>query len=100
MRIRFEAKRLFLNDRGLDNYAKNLAYGILKYHPKIDCHLYTPRKSNNYIDQEFINPNNVSIHKPQGEVASSSKSEWRSLTLGSISSKDNLNILKVFHRSS
>ena len=92
MRIGFEAKRLFLNDRGLGNYARNLVYGLLKYHPENDYHLYTPKESNNYINSEFINSNNVTIHKPQGIIDSLSKSAWRSLKLGSISSKDNLNI--------
>ena len=94
MRIGFEAKRLFLNDRGLGNYARNLVYGLLKYHPENNYHLYTPKFSDAYINSKFINPNKVSIHTPQGIIASLSKSAWRSLKLGSVSAQDNLD---VFH---
>ena len=50
MRIGFEAKRLFLNDRGLGNYARNLLYGLVKYKPEHEYHLYTHKFLNIYMD--------------------------------------------------
>lgn len=94
MRIGFEAKRLFLNDRGLGNYARNLVNGLIKYHPENDYHLYTPKFSDDYLKSSFISNENIFIHQPTGLLGKLSKSAWRSLSLGSIASKDELN---VFH---
>lgn len=94
MRIGFEAKRLFLNDRGLGNYARNLLYGLIKYHPEHEYHLYTPKLSDKFVDNEFIDHENIFIHKPKGILESISKSAWRSLNLGKIAFKENLD---VFH---
>ena len=94
MRIGFEAKRLFLNDRGLGNYARNLLYGLIKYHPDNDYHLYTTKYSQQYINKSLINPDHVTVHTPKGVLGTLSKSAWRSLQLGKESAKDNLD---VFH---
>ena len=94
MRIGFEAKRLFLNDRGLGNYARNLLYGLIKYSPENDYHLYTTQYSEQHINEKFINPEQVTIHTPKGLLGAISKSAWRSLQLGKASAKDNLD---VFH---
>lgn len=94
MRIGFEAKRLFLNDRGLGNYARNLLYGLIKYQSSNEYHLYTPKYSNNLIQKGFLNSDKVFIHEPNGLLAKISKSAWRSLSLGKVALKDNLD---VFH---
>ncbi|VAW28105.1 Mannosyltransferase [hydrothermal vent metagenome] len=94
MRIGFEAKRLFLNDRGLGNYARNLLYGLLKYAPNHNYHLFTPQYSDKHINQEYINSKCVTIHKPSGLLGAISKSAWRSLGMG----KDiKRNKIDVFH---
>ena len=92
MRIGFEAKRLFLNDRGLGNYARNLLYGLIKYKPEHDYHLYTPRFSEDYIDSYLINSTTVTTHQPKGLLSTVSKSAWRSLQLGKSAQRDNLDI--------
>lgn len=94
MRIGFEAKRLFLNDRGLGNYARNLLYGLIKYHPDNDYHLYTTKYSNQHINKSLINSANINVHTPNGFLGALSKGAWRSLQLGKAASKDNLD---VFH---
>ncbi len=94
MRIGFEAKRLFLNDRGLGNYARNLLYGLIKYAPENDYHLFTPEFSNKYINEEYINPNNTTIHTPSGFLGAISKGAWRSLGMGKDIKKNNID---VFH---
>lgn len=94
MQIGFDAKRLFLNDRGLGNYARNLLYGLLKYHPQHEYHLYTPKYSDKYINNGFINTDSVAIHEPTGLLGTISKSAWRSMQLGKVSNKNNI---EVFH---
>jgi glycosyltransferase involved in cell wall biosynthesis len=94
MRIGFEAKRLFLNDRGLGNYARNLLYGLIKYKPEHQYHLYTPKFSNDFLNSELINESTVEVHEPSGLIGKISKSAWRSFQLGSVSLKENLD---VFH---
>lgn len=93
MRIGLEAKRLFLNDRGLGNYARNLLQGLVRYYHDNSYHLYTTKAPTTYFD-----PNNYSgkliIHQPEGWWQNATKSAWRSLNLGKVSSKDNLD---VFH---
>jgi len=94
MRIGFEAKRLFLNDRGLGNYARNLLYGLIKYHPDNDYHLYTTKYTEQYINPSLINSDHTMVHTPDGLLGALSKSAWRSLQLGKVSSKHGLD---VFH---
>ncbi len=94
MRIGFEAKRLFLNDRGLGNYARNLLYGLVKYAPTNDYHLFTPQISDKHINSKFINSDTVSVHTPTGLLGTLSKSAWRSFALGKDIKK---NKIDIFH---
>ncbi len=94
MRIGFEAKRLFLNDRGLGNYARNLLYGLVKYTSGHHYHLFTPNYSDKYINPELINTETLSIHTPTGLLGAISKSAWRSLGMGKDIKK---NKIDVFH---
>ena len=84
MRIGFEAKRLFLNNRGLGNYARNLLYGFEKYHPNNDYFLYTPKISNEYASPTLFNSTNIHVRQPHG-LAKSLSSYWRSYRLGNAS---------------
>jgi len=93
MRIGFDAKRLFLNNRGLGNYARNLLYGLEKFYPSNDYFLYTPRISNEYVSPALLNCNNVHVETPLG-IAKHISSHWRSYKLGSAASQ---NKLEVFH---
>lgn len=94
MQIGFEAKRLFLNDRGLGNYARNLLYGLTKYYPENFYHLYSPNVSNKLVDQRLLNLENVVVHQPDGYINKLTSSTWRSVRLGKIASK---NKLDIFH---
>ena len=91
MRIGFDAKRLFLNNRGLGNYARNLLYGLVKYHVDNEFYLYTPRVSNEYVSPGLLNSNNVHTRTPSG-VGNFFRNYWRSVNLGSNSKNDNLDI--------
>ena len=91
MRIGFEAKRLFLNNRGLGNYARNLLYGLEKYYTDNDYFLYSPQISNEFVSPVLLNSENIHVKMPQG-LAKQASSYWRSYKLGSVSQKDDLNI--------
>ena len=91
MRIGFEAKRLFLNNRGLGNYARNLLYGLEKYYPSNDYFLYTPQISNEYVSHSLLNSENINLRTPQG-FSKRISGYWRSYMLGINSQKDHLNI--------
>lgn len=83
MRIGFEAKRLFLNDRGLGNYARNLLQGLVSYAPDNDLFLFTPKKNTKLAPEKITNHPKVKIITPGGVLGAISKSAWRSLRLGS-----------------
>ena len=82
MRIGFDAKRLFLNNRGLGNYARNLLYGLEKFYPTNEYYLFTPQISNEYVSPALLNSNNVHVNTPSG-LARKASSFWRSYRLGS-----------------
>jgi glycosyltransferase involved in cell wall biosynthesis len=91
VRVGFDAKRLFLNNRGLGNYARNLLYGLEKYHPANAYYLYTPRSSNEYVSPTLLNSENVYVRTPEG-IAKRAGSLWRSFGLGFTTQPDNLDI--------
>ena len=93
MRIGFDAKRLFLNNRGLGSYARNLLYGLQRYGSNNNYHLYTPEIKNEHVSPSLLNSENVTVHLPGG-IGKLSSSLWRSGFLGSAANKDGL---EVFH---
>lgn len=93
MQIGFDAKRLFLNNRGLGSYARNLLYALAKYAPENGYHLFTPEVKNEYVSPSLVNSDNVKVHLPSG-LGTLSSSIWRSGFLGSASQNMNLD---VFH---
>lgn len=93
MRIGYDAKRLFLNNRGLGNYSRNLLYGLVKYHSENHYVLFTPRLSNEYVSPVLLNSDNVQVKSPGG-LAQVASSYWRSGRLGSQAKKEKI---EVFH---
>lgn len=93
MQIGFDAKRLFLNNRGLGSYARNLLYALQRYAPENTYHLYTPEVKNEYVSPSLLNSKNVEVHLPGG-LGKLNSSVWRSGFLGSVA---NTHQLDVFH---
>jgi len=93
MRIGFDAKRLFLNNRGLGNYARNLLYGLEKFYPDDEYYLYSPRISNEYVSPTLLNSKNVHVETPKGLYKNLS-SYWRSYKLGTEARSSDID---VFH---
>lgn len=91
MRIGFDSKRLFLNNRGLGNYARNLLYGFATYHPKNEFFLYTPKDRNEYISPSLLNSPNVHVRLPSG-LSKSAGSLWRTFSMGAMAAGDSLDI--------
>ncbi len=93
MRIGFDAKRLFLNNRGLGNYARNLLSGFERLFPSEEYFLFTPELSNKLVSPELLINSNVHTKIPLG-LAKLSGSYWRSYNLGDEARR---NKLDVFH---
>ena len=93
MQIGFDAKRLFLNNRGLGSYARNLLYGLQRYAPENTYHLFTPKVKNEHVSPSLVNSSNVKVHLPSG-LGKLSSSYWRSGMLGKEANKYSLD---VFH---
>ena len=93
MRVGFDAKRLFLNNRGLGSYARNLLYGLVRYASNNSYHLFTPRLNNEFVSPSLVNSSNVNVHLPSG-FGKLNSSLWRSGMLGKEANKFGLD---VFH---
>ena len=91
MRIGFDAKRLFLNNRGLGNYARNLLSGFEKLYPANDYYLFTPQVSNEFVTTSQLNNSNVHVKSPKG-LANLTSSYWRSYKLGAEARRNKLDI--------
>jgi len=77
MRIGYDAKRLFCNNRGLGNYSRDLIRILSQYFPDNRYDLYTPD-----IKLEVpINAQNTSIIQPDGIYKFLPSSLWRSYGL-------------------
>lgn len=62
--IGFDAKRLFLNDSGLGNYARALVAALGKNFPKEEYHLYTPSIGSRKDCSSFLTEKPYHLHTP------------------------------------
>lgn len=90
MKIGFDAKRLFHNNTGLGNYARNLVKQLYECYPENEYHLFTPKISDQDYAKFFID-NNFIIHtKPKWAIS------WFWRTIG-VSKKVNALHLDIYH---
>lgn len=75
MRIGFDAKRAFYNNRGLGNYSRDLIRILSDYQPDNEYFLFTP-KTRNAIQTSF--PTNCESIQPLGAFYRRFPSLWRS----------------------
>lgn len=88
MRIGYDAKRLFCNNRGLGNYSRDLVRILSKYYPENQYDLFTPK-----IKIDFLaNPQNTTVIQPKGIYKILPSSIWRSIGLKSEITKLELDI--------
>ncbi len=62
--IGFDAKRLFLNNSGLGNYARTLVNGLSAAHPDVLCHLFTPEAGDRPDCQHYLQGPPYAVHMP------------------------------------
>jgi len=79
MRIGYDAKRLFCNQRGLGNYSRDLIRILNQYYPENQYDLFTPKIKINVP----INSENTRIIQPTGIYKLLPSSFWRSLGIKS-----------------
>jgi len=91
MRIGFDAKRLFLNDRGLGNYSRTLVNGLLTHTDKHDIFLYSPKIKMEFLPPGFLEQPFMHTRIPHG-ANRWFNSYWRTFVLGQELGRDNLDI--------
>jgi glycosyltransferase involved in cell wall biosynthesis len=92
MRIGFEAKRAFFNERGLGNYARNLIRGLCQYHPQEAYFLYTPHFRKNLLAETLDAYENLHLRLPPSWMKSVLGSIWRTYLMGNDVLGDRLDI--------
>ncbi len=79
MRIGYDAKRMFCNNRGLGNYSRDLIRILNQYYPENQYDLFTPKIKINVP----INSENTQIIQPTGIYKLLPSSVWRSIGIKS-----------------
>ena len=90
MKIGFDAKRAFHNNRGLGNYSRNLMEGLFEFFPEHRYRLYTPQYSK-HGGALWQAPSEALIQKPRG-FFQFFPGLWRSFYLGKKIVSDGLDI--------
>ncbi|WP_457571612.1 glycosyltransferase family 4 protein [Desulfovulcanus sp.] len=90
MNIGFDAKRFFLNLTGLGNYSRSTISILAKYYPEHNYFLYTPKIKKQFT--KLLASHNVQVRTPENFWAKKFHPFWRSIFLGQIIKKDNLDI--------
>jgi len=91
MNIGFDAKRLFLNNRGLGNYARTLIMNLLQYARDNEYYLYTPELRDGLVSKELLEDSLTHIRSPKGRGRLIT-SYWRTVSLGHVLARDQLDI--------
>ncbi|MBN8704182.1 MAG: glycosyltransferase family 4 protein [Bacteroidetes bacterium] len=92
MNIGLDAKRAFVNQSGLGNYARTLINGLVRFFPENNYHLFTTEEKNDLFPKQTTTKRNISIHTPSGFINRHIKSIWRSYGITPIITKENINI--------
>lgn len=78
MKIAFDAKRAFLNNSGLGNYARTIIKTLHLFVPNLNQFLFTTQTKNNDFFKEVSLFSNVSIFQPHNFFQKKIKNIWRS----------------------
>ena len=78
MNIAFDAKRAFLNNSGLGNYARTLVKSLNRYYPENNYTLFTTRQSENDFQKFISTKKNICVEEPQSFIDKKLRSRWRS----------------------
>jgi len=92
MNIAFDAKRAFLNNSGLGNYARTLIKSLNKYYPENNYSLFTTKRSENDFQKFISSQKNISIYEPQRIIDKKLRSRWRSYGITELLNEQQINI--------
>ncbi|MDF2436539.1 MAG: hypothetical protein K0Q95_915 [Bacteroidota bacterium] len=92
MNIGFDAKRAYLNNSGLGNYARTLIKSLDEYYPENNYHLFTTRLSENDFSRQMDSLKNISIHEPVSFIDKKLRSRWRSFGITNVLKEQSLDI--------
>ena len=82
MRIGFDAKRIFFNNRGLGSYGRNLLWALLKNYTQHEYYLYSPNPhGSSLFSRELKNHENLFLKTPN--LPRMFNGFWRTYLLGS-----------------
>lgn len=94
MNIGFDAKRAFLNQSGLGNYARTLIKSLLNFYPENNYSLFTTKKGENSFSNFISDHKNVSVIEPKNFIDKKLLARWRSYGITSLL---NESILEIYH---
>ncbi len=93
MRIGFDAKRIFFNQRGLGNYSRNLVRSLLKTYTGHQYHLYAPHPRDSELFREELEAfPNLHLRTPARWLPGALQSLWRSYFMTADMSSDRLDL--------
>jgi len=78
LKIAFDAKRAFLNNSGLGNYARTLIKNLYSLSPDVKQYLFTPKVRDNDFYKEVSVISNLTINQPTHILWNTFRGYWRS----------------------
>jgi glycosyltransferase involved in cell wall biosynthesis len=78
MQIAFDAKRAFLNNSGLGNYARTLIRSLREYYPQNEYTLFSPKLSDSSFAEQVAADPQFRVRTPETFIDKKLRSRWRS----------------------
>lgn len=78
MNIAFDAKRAYLNNSGLGNYARTLIKSLDQYYPENEYTLFTTKQSESDFQKFISTKQNITLKEPEHFIDKKLRSRWRS----------------------
>lgn len=92
MNIAFDAKRAFLNNSGLGNYARTLIKSVNSYYPENKYTLFTTRQPENDFQKFISAQKNISVQEPQSFIDKKLRSRWRSFGITELLNEQHIDV--------
>ena len=92
LKIAFDAKRAFLNNSGLGNYARTIIKTLHYFNPKLKQYLYTTSFKDDDFLREITQFTTVEIVKPNSFIENKLKNYWRSYSITKNLIKQNIDV--------
>lgn len=92
MKIGFDAKRAFCNSTGLGNYSRTLLQNLYQLFPEHSYTLFTPKVKDESFAKLAAANKNMTVVRPNGPLAKTFSSVWRSFFLHNELSKQNIDL--------